>query len=92
LLLCLGAANRDPELNEKPESFRVDREKVGHLSFGHGIHNCLGGMLATLEAETLFASILRRWSSIERASASLEWQSESAVLRGLERFPIAVRG
>jgi cytochrome P450 len=90
VLLILGAANRDPELCKDPEKFRVARDDVSHVAFGHGIHNCIGGALATMEAEVVTEAVLRRWSSIALRSEQPSWVSESFILRGLERLDLEV--
>src|SRR5262245_12413034 len=51
LLLSLAGANRDPIANNDPNTFNVEREKVVHVSFGYGIHLCLGMSLARLESK-----------------------------------------
>ncbi len=51
LTLCLGAANLDPEHFNDPESIHWNRKKYEHLSFGFGMHHCLGSTLTELEAE-----------------------------------------
>ena len=61
LLLLWGAANRDPAHFETPDEFRLDRAVgKGHLSFGKGLHFCLGGPLARLEAVTVLRMLLER--------------------------------
>jgi len=59
--LSMGAANRDPEQFKDPDRFALDREDVGHIAFGRGIHFCVGSFLAKLEARTVFQSFLQRW-------------------------------
>ncbi|GAA1933729.1 cytochrome P450 [Marmoricola bigeumensis] len=61
VLMLLGAANRDPEVFEDPEAFHLHRENAGdHLSFGHGIHFCLGSALARLEARVVLRVLAAR--------------------------------
>jgi cytochrome P450 len=91
LLLCLGAANRDPDLNEDPHQFRVDRKEPTHIAFGYGIHNCLGGALATLEGEIVFRTLLERWKTVNLAPGDVQWVSESFILRGLQSLNIEVQ-
>jgi cytochrome P450 len=70
VMLCYAAANRDPEVFDRPDEFRLDRpseESKQHLAFGQGIHFCLGAALARLEAEVSLHTLLER-----RPSLSLE--------------------
>jgi len=55
VILLTGAANRDPEEFDEPDEFRLDRERKPHLTFGQGIHFCLGAHLARIE----FLAVLR---------------------------------
>lgn len=49
VVLMAGAANRDPRVFDDPHTFRLDRGPIRHLSFGHGVHFCLGAPLARIE-------------------------------------------
>jgi len=67
ILLFLAAANRDPRRWDQPERFDISRQASGHVGFGFGIHQCLGQMVARLEAETLLEALLPRFSEIRLA-------------------------
>jgi cytochrome P450 len=56
----LGSANRDPEAFERPDELDVTRDGPRPLSFGHGIHHCLGAALAQLEVEVALSALLER--------------------------------
>jgi len=58
--LLLGAANHDPLRFESPERFRPDRERPAHVSFGGGIHFCVGAPLARLELEVALPLLFER--------------------------------
>jgi cytochrome P450 len=58
--VLLGAANRDPEIFDKPEIFNPSREKNPHLAFGGGIHFCVGAPLARLELQTALPILFKR--------------------------------
>lgn len=81
LLLMIGAANRDPSVFSDPDRLDIGREGKGHISFGRGIHYCLGAPLAILEARIAFASMLARFGSLRLVSEP-EY-TERIVLRGL---------
>jgi cytochrome P450 len=63
-LLMFGAANRDPEVFDDPESFRLDRHPNRHLGFGVGIHRCVGAPLARAEMRVVLEEVLRRMPGI----------------------------
>ena len=67
VMLWFSAANRDPEVFEAPDEFRIDRTPNDHLSFGWGVHFCLGAHLARAEGKALFAEVLRRGIRFELA-------------------------
>lgn len=64
VLMLLGSANRDETVFNDPEAFVPDTERRAHITFGQGIHSCLGLWLARLEASTSLSSLARRVSSI----------------------------
>jgi cytochrome P450 len=61
------AANRDPERFDDPDTLDVHRKARGHLSFGHGIHQCLGQQLARIEMRAGFEGLLRRFPTLRLA-------------------------
>jgi cytochrome P450 len=63
------AVNRDPRIWNEPNSLHLDREQKAHLSFGHGIHGCLGQQLARLVIQESLTQLLRVIDSIELVSA-----------------------
>ncbi|MGU3498425.1 cytochrome P450 [Mycobacterium sp. C31M] len=65
VMLCLGAANRDPQKFEDPHEFRPDRKNVReHIAFGRGIHTCAGAPLARVEGQITVRRLLDRMSEI----------------------------
>ena len=85
----LGAANRDPSVFADPDKLDVGRREKSHLSFGRGIHHCLGAPLAILEGRIAFSSLLERFSSI-RLLQEPEYRDQ-VVLRGVKELWIEVQ-
>ena len=83
----LAAANRDPAERPDPDRFDVARADPHHLSFGWGMHFCMGASVARMEARVAFATLLERFASIEHAGEPPAWAPATA-LRTLEHFPI----
>ena len=84
----LGAANRDPSVFTDPDKLDVGRREKSHISFGRGIHHCLGAPLAILEGRIAFASLLERFSSI-RLMRQPQYR-EQVVLRGVKELWVEV--
>ena len=64
----IAAANRDPRFIERPDDFDVTRSPSRHLTFGHGIHTCLGNALARLETRVFLDTLIKRTRAVERTS------------------------
>jgi len=90
MMLLIGGANRDPEEFERPEELDVTRADAGNISFGRGIHHCLGAPLARLEGRIAFEVLLERFDEIQLGSAAPRYKP-NIVLRGLRRLPIRVQ-
>lgn len=87
------AGNRDPAVFEDPDRLDLTRKGVRSLTFGYGIHFCIGAALARLEASIALDAILRRLPGLRLATETLDWLPSIAV-RGLTSLPVAfqVRG
>jgi cytochrome P450 len=93
VLVCLGAANHDPETVGDAAVLDVHRQPRPHLSFGHGIHFCLGAPLARLEGRVAFTELLGRFPDLRLAvdRDQLQWtHGDGLVLRGLDTLPVAL--
>lgn len=88
VLCLLGSANRDPAVYpDRPDRLDTTRPNVRPLSFGGGIHFCLGAQLARIEAEVAIATLLRRLPELRLDDTeNPEWRP-TFVLRGLKRLP-----
>ena len=87
LLCLLGAANRDPAVYPDPDKLDITRPSIRPLSFGGGIHFCLGAQLARIEAEVAIATLLRRLPGLKLDDPDHPDWRQTFVLRGLNRLP-----
>jgi cytochrome P450 len=88
--VLLGAANRDPAQFPDPDRLDIGRAEARHLSFGYGIHFCLGAPLARLEAEVALPAVAHRFPNLHLAPGaadSLQY-APSIVFRGLRSLPV----
>jgi cytochrome P450 len=86
--ICLiGAANRDPERFPEPQRFDVTRGDDRHLSFGFGIHYCLGAPLARLEGQIALRTLFQRLEEPALGSVGQEYKP-NLVLRGMASLPV----
>jgi cytochrome P450 len=86
ILLCVGAANRDPRVFDEPDEFRVNRNPSQHIAFGFGVHLCIGAQLTRMEAQAVLRELVARVRRIE-AVGEVTW-STSSLLRGPIRLPV----
>lgn len=88
VLCLLGSANRDPAVYpDRPDSLDIDRPNVRPMSFGGGIHFCLGAQLARIESEIAIATLLRRLPELRLDDAENPQWRPTFVLRGLKSLP-----
>lgn len=86
-VVLIAAANRDPDVFERPAEFDIDRVGLReHLAFGTGIHHCVGRPLAELEGRLALAALARRLPNLRRAAA--ETLAPSVVLNGRLTLPV----
>jgi cytochrome P450 len=90
VLVLQGAANRDPERFDHPDQLDLRRGDNAPLSFGWGIHHCLGAALARMEGEVVFRALAERFESVELTSESVEWRP-GITLRGLAALPVGLQ-
>ena len=87
IVVLLGAANRDPDVFDEPDKLDIGRGDRSHLSFGRGIHHCLGAPLARLEGRIVLEMLLERFPQISLLDGQPRFRN-SIVLRGLESLPV----
>jgi cytochrome P450 len=90
IMLLLGAANHDPARFAAPDRLDVRRTNVEPLSFGGGVHFCLGAALARLEIDVVFRALLDRFDTIALDGPRPRFR-DRLTLRGLESLHVSVR-
>ena len=90
ILLLVGSANRDERRYQAPDRFDVRRDLTHHLTFGFGLHFCLGASLARLEGRVALEEILRRFPEWEVDEVHMR-RSHTSTMRGWESMPVLIR-
>jgi cytochrome P450 len=89
ILLLVGSANRDERHHDDPDRYDVRRDIGAHLTFGHGLHYCLGAALARLEGRVALEEVLRRFPEWE-VDMDEAVMSTTSTVRGWDRMPVRV--
>ena len=85
------SGNRDAAAIEEPDLFRIDRERPRqHLSFGFGIHRCVGNRLAEMQLRIVWEEILKRWTAVEVVGEPR--RVRSSFVKGYESLPVRIAG
>lgn len=87
VLMIVASANRDPRRYQDPDRYDIHRPDITHLTFGYGLHFCLGANLARLEGQVALDEILTRWPEWEIDYDQIKLAPTSTV-RGWERMPL----
>ena len=87
-VVVIAAANRDPDIFDDPDRFRIDRDqRLPNLAFGHGPHRCLGAALARREVQIMLRALILRDPEL----AGTAVVRDTAILRGFDEVPILFR-
>jgi 4-methoxybenzoate monooxygenase (O-demethylating) len=89
VLLFLAAANRDPRRWDNADRFDVTRRATGHMTFGTGIHGCVGQAVARLESEAIFGALAKRVATFELTGEPTRRLNNT--LRGLDTLPLRIK-
>ena len=87
-MLWFAAANRDPEVFDDPHAFVIDRAPNSHLTFGWGIHFCLGVHLARAEVRGFFGAAAARGLRFEVVGEPVRVRHN--LFRGWSQLPVAI--
>jgi cytochrome P450 len=88
VLLFIAAGNRDPRAFDRPDAFDIARGGKGHLSFGIGVHGCVGQVVARIEGAAVLAALARHAATLELDGTPVPRPAN--WLRGHERLPVRV--
>jgi cytochrome P450 PksS len=93
IMPMLAAANLDPQANPHAEKLDLARRPNRHVSFGTGIHFCLGHQLARIEGACALKALFRRWPTLALAvdASQIRWRTR-AGMRAIERLPVVAAG
>jgi cytochrome P450 len=89
IMVMIAAANLDPAAHEHPERLDLERRPNRHMSFGTGIHFCLGHQLARIEGQCALQALFTRWPTLRLAvdPAAIRWRRRPG-LRSIEQLPV----
>jgi cytochrome P450 len=83
------SGNRDPDAVQDPDAYLIDRERPRHhMSFGFGIHRCVGNRLAELQLTIIWEEIMKRFPAIELAAEPS--RTHSIFVKGYETLPVVI--
>lgn len=88
VVLWFGSANRDERVFVDPDRFVIDRAPNDHVTFGWGVHFCMGAHLARMEALTLFGAMLDRRLDVRQAGPPV--RLEASMFAGIKRMPVTI--
>ncbi|MDF0495860.1 cytochrome P450 [Bradyrhizobium yuanmingense] len=93
VMVMLAAANMDPAVHDRPETLDLERKPNRHISFGTGIHFCLGHQLARIEAACALEALFVRWPKLSLAvdAAEIRWRKRPG-LRAIAKLPVRAEG
>lgn len=90
VFVMLGAANRDPAVYDDPDRLDFTRERPRHLTFGGGIHHCVGAALARLELDVLLEQLGARFSAVQVPGARPRFR-DTLTFRAVESLPLQLQ-
>ncbi|KZM73122.1 cytochrome P450 [Nocardia terpenica] len=86
--IAVNAINRDPRRFDDPDTLDIRRRAVGHLAFGHGVHQCLGQQLARVELRVALPALAIRFPTLRLAVPRTEVSLRIGNILGVDRLPV----
>jgi cytochrome P450 len=90
VLVSLSGANRDPSLVPEPDDFSLRNPRTAHLTFGHGMHRCVGAELARMEVRAALTGLARRFPDIALASGAEPEFRQLSVVHSIDSLPVVL--
>lgn len=93
VMVMLAAANMDPTVHDRPDHLDLERKPNRHMSFGTGIHFCLGHQLARIATACALEALFQRWPNLRLSvePSQIRWRRRPGI-RALERLPVVSDG
>jgi len=89
----MASANRDPSVFPEPDKLILNRPNIGkHVTFGHGIHHCMGSGIARMEAEKMLEVIFNHCAEVAPGSREKQRQTGGLLTYGLQTLPVVLKG
>ena len=89
VIMWYASGNRDERVISHPEEFKIDRDRArNHISFGFGLHRCMGNRMAEMQLRVLWEEIMRRFKMVELVGQVERVQS--SFVRGYTALPVCV--
>lgn len=85
----INTANQDPTMFDNAQRFDIARKPNRHLTFGYGVHFCMGAALARLEGEVTFPHLVQRFPGLRLAGDPIEWHA-TIIMRGPRVMPVQI--
>jgi cytochrome P450 len=92
ILVSILAGNRDPRRYENPDEFVITRDDIRPLTFGGGVHVCIGAALARMEAEVVLTELVTQTETLALVSDPIRWQTENPTIRRPTELVVRAEG
>jgi cytochrome P450 len=92
ILVSILAGNRDPRRYDNPDEFVITREDIRPLTFGGGVHVCIGAALARMEAEVVLEQLIAQTERLELVTDPIRWQTENPTIRRPTEVVVSAQG